>query len=122
MNLNFNFTDSQLGKEIKDTLADILTRLTKLENNMWLTPEQVEVIKQERDVVKAAIASIQFSTEQVLQLLQQGQTAEAVTLIQEMQANSEQLVATTIVNTELAHRVDEINGEPVLVAPVDPAV
>jgi nitrate reductase beta subunit len=97
--------------------SGILKKLSNLETKMATIQDVIDAATAQQNVIVAAVESINVMVTEVRQLLAQGDNAAADALLAEIAANSQKMVEATLVNTEVAHLVDAVNGDPV----VDPA-
>lgn len=106
MDFNFNFYQDS------ENLDEIIFKLSNLEQNMSLVQDAINAAREEQNVVRAALASIDRLITEVKQLLSMGEVTGAQQLLDEIQANSQALVTATIENTAAANAVDAVNGDP----------
>ena len=97
-------TESQLNR--------ILSKITKLENNMATVQEIIVAARAEQDAIKAAVDQTNALVSEVKQLLAANDIAVAQELLDEIQANSAILVAAAAESAELTAAVDAVNGDP----------
>ena len=79
---------------------------------MATVQEIIEAARAEQNLIKAAIDSIHANVAEVRQLLAVNDVSGAQALLDDIEANSEALVAATLENADVTAAVDAINGNP----------
>lgn len=94
-------------------LDTILLNINKLEQKMATLKEIVEAGRANTDAIKAQLETSHALIVEVRQLLAAGDVPGADQLLADMQAQLPEIQAATLQNTDLAHLVDSVNGDPV---------
>lgn len=105
-------SDYLFMRETYFQLKMILSQTTKLELKMATLQEIMEATRAEQDLIKAALDQTAALIKEVKQLLDVNDVTGAQALLDDIQANSEALVAAVHENADLTALVDAVNGDP----------
>lgn len=106
MAITFNFNGSP------DLINCILHKLENLEQKMATLQEIVEAARANTDAMKAQLETSRNLIVEVRQYLAKNDIPGADALLADMEAQLPVIQAATLENTDLAHLVDSVNGDP----------